>query len=146
MAGNTADVTKPMQSGLVLMGGAPDVDEAFKWLIERSGGGDFLVLRASGADGYNNYISKLGGVDSVETLLLSERVAANDKAVLEKVYDAEALWFAGGNQFDYIRFWKDSSLEHQIQLASKRGVPIGGTSAGLADARPVFVHRRGRHH
>src|SRR5687767_672186 len=82
VTGNAADVVKPVQSGLVLMGGGSDVDEAFKWLIDRSGGGDFLVLRATGADEYNSYISKLGGVDSVETLLLSERVAANDKAVL----------------------------------------------------------------
>ena len=132
VTGNAGDVVKPAQSGLVLMGGGSDVDEAFQWLIERSGGGDFLVLRATGADDYNRYISKLGGVDSVETLLLSERVAANDKTVLEKVYDADALWFAGGNQFDYVRFWKDSSLEHQIQLASKRGIPIGGTGGGLA--------------
>ena len=43
-AGNEADV--------VLMGGGKDVAEAFAWMIERSGGGDFLVLRAAGTPAY----------------------------------------------------------------------------------------------
>ena len=35
------------------MGGGTDVDEAFAWHIDNANGGDFLILRASGADGYN---------------------------------------------------------------------------------------------
>ena len=26
------------------------------WILERSNGGDILVLRTSGSDGYNNYL------------------------------------------------------------------------------------------
>jgi cyanophycinase len=36
------------EAGFVLAGGGKDVEEAMKWMIERSGGGDFVILRASG--------------------------------------------------------------------------------------------------
>ena len=37
------------------MGGASENDAAMAWFLERAGGGDVLVLRASGSDGYNDY-------------------------------------------------------------------------------------------
>ncbi len=46
--------------GSVLMGGSTDVDEAFVWMNELSGGGDFVILRATGSDGYNDYIYEMG--------------------------------------------------------------------------------------
>jgi cyanophycinase len=33
------------------MGGGTDVDALFEWMSELAGGGDFVVIRASGADG-----------------------------------------------------------------------------------------------
>lgn len=42
------------------MGGGTDVDAAFKWMIERSGGGNFVVIRTAGTDAYNPYIYNLG--------------------------------------------------------------------------------------
>ena len=47
------DVSTLTVPGAVLMGGSTDVDEAFEWQIEHANRGDFLILRASGADGYN---------------------------------------------------------------------------------------------
>ena len=35
------------------MGGGTDVDALFTWMSDRAGGGDSVVIRASGADGYN---------------------------------------------------------------------------------------------
>ena len=37
------------------------------------GGGDFVVVRASGDDEYNEYIYKLCHCDSVETLVVASR-------------------------------------------------------------------------
>jgi len=48
------------------MGGGTDVDAAFEWMIERAGGGDFLVLRTTGTDAYDPYIYAMGGVNSGE--------------------------------------------------------------------------------
>src|SRR5688572_17106590 len=69
ISGSPKDVTTKTEGGFVLAGGSTDVDEAFRWMIKRSGGGDFVVIRASGSTGYNEYIKGLDSLNSVETLL-----------------------------------------------------------------------------
>lgn len=133
IVGDPADVTTSSQTGTVIMGGSKDVDEAISWMINKSGGGDFLVLRAKGTNAYNEYIFGLGNVNSVETLLIDSRSDASDVNVIQKVREAEALFIAGGNQYDYVSFWKDTPLEEAINyLKNEKKVPIGGTSAGAA--------------
>ena len=132
LAGNPADVKTRTTPGLVLLGGGKDVDAAFRWLVQRSGGGDVVTLRASGADGYNNYIRGLGTVDSVESFVVKTPEAARDPFVLDKIRGAEALFIAGGDQWNYVRVWGASPMREVIQGLIDRGVPMGGTSAGLA--------------
>ena len=130
--GNQGDVNTFTTAGFALMGGGSDVDEAFRWMIQRSGGGDFVVIRASGTEAYNPYISKIGAIDSVETLIIYSREGAENQFVVEKVRRAEALFIAGGDQADYIRFWKGTALNEAINFLINQGIPIGGSSAGLA--------------
>jgi len=135
VVGDPTNVTRPQpaQPSLVLMGGGTDVDDAFRWMIQKAGGGNFVVIRATGTDAYNPYIYAFGnGVTSVETLIIPNRAAANDPFVLERVRNAEALWIAGGDQANYWQYWKDTPLQAAIQGLANKNVPIGGTSAGLA--------------
>jgi cyanophycinase len=131
--GDAADVTRPTAGGTVLMGGGPDVDAAIQWMIAKSGGGDFLVLRATGTNAYNAYIYGLGGVNSVETLLINSRTLANDPQVEAKIRGAEAVFISGGDQANYVNFWKDTRVEDALNyLRNTKQAPIGGTSAGCA--------------
>lgn len=132
LQGNAADVTPKTSYGVLLMGGGKDVDEAFQWLLAKAGGGDVVILRASGTAAYNPYISKLGKVDSVETLIIKSRAAALEPLVSQRLRQAEAIFIAGGAQSNYIKFWQGTPVEAEVERAAKRGVPIGGTSAGLA--------------
>jgi cyanophycinase len=133
VVGNGADVVRSTTPGTVLMGGGSDVDAAFQWMIGKSGGGDFVVIRASGTDAYNPYIYGLGTVDSVETLIITSRTAAADPFVVDKIRNAEALWIAGGDQSNYINYWKGTPVETAIEyVANTKQAPVGGTSAGLA--------------
>jgi cyanophycinase len=132
LTGNGADVTTPTSAGTLLMGGGTDVDAAFQWQIDKAGGGDLVVIRVSGADGYNDYVYGLGPVDSVETLVIQNREAASDPFVIEKIRNAEALFIAGGDQADYVNLWKGTPIEDSMHELVSRGVPVGGTSAGLA--------------
>ena len=130
--GNTADVTTSTTAGTVLMGGGTDVDAAFQWMCQRSGGGNFLVIRATGTDAYNPYIQALcPGENSVATLIIPNRAAASDPFVISTIQKAEALWIAGGDQSDYINYWKGTPVETEIQNVINRHAPIGGTSAGM---------------
>jgi cyanophycinase-like exopeptidase len=151
----TAPASRPTPS-FVLMGGGPDVDVAFRWLIQRAGiqpgtGGRFVVIRASGTDAYDPYIyysdeagSTSGkvadewvggaslGLTSVETLVIPSVKAANSQAVNDILAKANVVFIAGGDQGQYIRFWKGTKLEQTLNALIAKNVPIGGTSAGLA--------------
>jgi len=130
--GNQSDIqTKPV-AGTAMMGGGSDLDEAFRWLCEKGNGGDFLILRASGDDDYNSYINRLCRLNSVATLILPDRQAAQDPAAAEIIRRAEVIFISGGDQAHYIRFWKDTAVEDAINANVAAGKPIGGTSAGLA--------------
>lgn len=134
LVGDPADVKRPKPAvpSLVLMGGGRSVPDAFRWMISRSGGGNFVIIRATGTDAYNDYLYSLGSVSSVETLVIPTREAANNPFVVSRVRQADGLFIAGGNQGDYVRSWKDTSLERAIHELALNNVPIGGFSAGLA--------------
>ncbi len=132
LTGNQADASPRTRPGFVLAGGGKDVDAAMRWLLERSGGGDIVVLRASGGDGYNRYLFDLAPVDSVESIVFKSREASSNPFVLDRILKAEALFFAGGDQWRYVDLWRGTPVEHAIHELIRRGVPVGGTSAGLA--------------
>ncbi|HEY2861280.1 MAG TPA: cyanophycinase [Terracidiphilus sp.] len=132
--GNSADAANAApRPGYALMGGGTDLDEAFKFLCDRAGGGDFIVLRASGDDDYNPYIRKLcPALNSVATLIMTNRAAAEDPFSANAIRHAGAVFIAGGDQANYINFWMHSPVQDALNEDIVRGVPLGGTSAGLA--------------
>ncbi|RYF87254.1 MAG: cyanophycinase [Chitinophagaceae bacterium] len=133
LIGDTADVNTAVEGGLVLMGGGTDVDAAFQWMIARSGGGDVVVIRASGTNAYNPYIKNLGAVNSVETLKIDSRELANNDTVAAIIRNAEMLFIAGGDQSNYMNYWRDTKTEAAINyLLTQKQAPVGGTSAGCA--------------
>jgi cyanophycinase len=130
--GNPIDIAATTTPGTVLMGGGTDVDAAFQWMCARSGGGDFLVIRATGTDAYNPYIQQLcPNENSVATLIIPNRTDASDPFVISTIQSAEALWIAGGDQSNYINFWKGTPVQDALNSLIARGVPVGGTSAGM---------------
>ena len=130
--GNAGNVAATPRAGYALMGGGTDLDEAFRWLCERAGSGDLLVLRASGDDEYNPYIQKLCHLNSVATVVIPSKEAAEDPFVAKAIEQASAVFLSGGDQSNYIKFWQGTPVEAALNAAVARGVPIGGTSAGLA--------------
>lgn len=138
--GNQSDIAQTTQPGTVLMGGGTDVDEAFQWMCELSGNGDFLVIRATGTDAYNPYIRQLcPDGNSVATLIIPTIEAANNDSVINIIKEAEAIWVAGGDQSNYINYWKGTPVQEVLNERILQGVPMGGTSAGL-DVLTQFVY------
>ncbi len=135
-SGNPGDVRPQLDGPLLLLaGGGGDVTAGLQSAIDqiRDGGRiDVVVLRASGADGYNEYFMKLDGVDSVLTLVINDRASAAREDVVQAVRDAELVYFAGGDQCNYIRWIKGTPVERAVERVYRRGGAVGGTSAGLA--------------
>jgi cyanophycinase len=130
--GKQSDLHTMPVAGLALMGGGSDLDVAFKWLCDHASGGDFLILRARGDDAYNAYVNGLCHVNSVSTLIIPDPAAARDPNVAKIIRKAEAIFIAGGDQARYVRGWAGTPVQRQLNDAIARGVPIGGSSAGLA--------------
>lgn len=121
------------EPALMLMGGGEWPHQAFAWFAARGGHGHFVILRASGADDMQKELyDGVGGVASVQTLVFHSRAAASDPRVLEIVRHADGIFIAGGDQANYVRFWKDTPLNALLDQHVVQGKPIGGTSAGLA--------------
>ena len=141
LTGNPGDVSSGPLAGpaLNLGGGGTDVDAALQAMIDLARGCtscatkvDVVILRASGADGYNDYIFAMNGVDSVESLVITKASEANSAAVVATVTNAEVVFFAGGDQCDYVTLFKGGALEAAVESVYARGGSIGGTSAGMA--------------
>ncbi len=140
LTGNAADVN-PILSGPAhdFGGGGTDVDEALQWIIDTVRGCtscatslDVVILRSSGSNGYNDYIFAMNGVDSVETLVITAARDANTTAVETTVRNAEVIFFAGGDQCDYVTYFKGTLVEPAVESVYTRGGGVGGTSAGFA--------------
>ncbi len=150
------------------MGGGEDPTDAFAWQIRNANGGDYVVLRCSGSDGYQKWVWDLAvsigrPLNSMTTILFTNQSAAYNATVLQVrcvlmpdvshtphtvhrtyvcgavfcclwhqlINNAEAIFFAGGDQSLYIGWWTGSPV--QTALNNKvASVTIGGTSAGLA--------------
>ena len=96
------------------------------------GGGDLVVLRASGTNAYDDYLIRLASFNSVQTLLIPPgSTSSNLAAAAAIVSRAEIVFFAGGDQADYVA-WQRTALARAVAGVYRRGGVVGGTSAGAA--------------
>jgi cyanophycinase len=120
-------------------GGGSDATAAYQMAIDRVRGCsdcdrklDVVALRASGSDGYNEYFMRMRGVNSVVSLVITDRESAARPDVVSAVRNAELIFFAGGDQCNYIRWIKGTPVEAAVKSVYRRGGAVGGSSAGLA--------------
>jgi cyanophycinase len=132
LVGNPSNAHVTTTSGFMLEGGAEDLDAAWAWFLGRAGYGDIVVICATCTDEYNPYVPTIHAVDSVQTLKITKRRAADDPFVVASVEGADGIFFAGGDQSDYVRIWKDSPVSSAVSDVIARGGAVGGISAGLA--------------
>jgi cyanophycinase-like exopeptidase len=140
VTGNAGDITLALAGPAHdFGGGGTDVDAAIQAMIDQVRGCttcsakvDVVILRSSGSNGYNDYIFAMNGVDSVETLVVTSSRDSNTAAVETTVRNAEVVFFAGGDQCDYVKNFKGTRVETAVESVYARGGGVGGTSAGLA--------------
>lgn len=133
--GSSTPVETEHLPGVLLAGGATDNNDAMRWMLRRADGGDVVVLRASGSDGYNNYMYSNLGVDlnSVTSIVIGSAAEAENEEVLRALRNAEVVFIAGGNQWNYVNHWRGTLLLDLLnELIKEKKITIGGTSAGMA--------------
>jgi len=138
--GNEVDVNVNLEGPMLyLMGkGRPDVEVFDQFLTELSqeGVADVVVLAASFASGQSNTpecdaLVELTSVNSCTTITIRSIEEANDPAPAAVIGNAGAVYFAGGNQCNYVE-WRGTELIDAVKSLYGRGGGVGGGSAGLA--------------
>ncbi len=132
--GDGRNVTTEPINRLVLMGGGSDDDVSARLFVEGAQGGDIVILRATGSltsypDYFTQSLSPSPAPASVVTIRTDDPTAGDDLGVICRVNRAEAVWLAGGNQWDYLGRWPDDLHTALVRLTGRGGV-VGGTSAG----------------
>lgn len=134
---SVGDVSRPtpgqVRPGLALLGGGDWPIESFRWFVEHAGGGHIVVLRARGSTELQDEIYRdVGGMASVETLVIHDEDAATDPEIVRIIAHADGVFIGGGDQSNYVRLWKNTPIVRALDAHVAAGKPIGGTSAGLA--------------
>jgi beta-aspartyl-peptidase (threonine type) len=122
------------------MGGGGYVDAAYAAIASHAGGGHILILRAVDTDKFNPaggeygtlFATRWGPVTSAETVVFHNREASFDPRVLAALQRADGIFLAGGDQSNYIRYWKGTPVQAALNAHVRANRPIGGSSAGLA--------------
>lgn len=136
--GNPGDVSPATVFGLALVGGGGRCNEAYHWLMQRCGGGDFVFLTTAVYSEQEDEqffadMQQLGAIDSITTLTVNSRAKADAAEVENAIRNAELLFVDGGDQAEFYRLWKGTRLKAAVQyLLQTKKVPVGGTSAGMA--------------
>lgn len=140
----SGDPSKPRAArtefGLALMGGGGNPDATYRFIAQRAGGGHIVILRAVGDDSYDpddgnygeSFMKEWGPVASAETIVFHNREASSDPRVIAALRNADGVFLAGGDQSNYIRYWKGTPVQEALNAHVAANRPIGGSSAGLA--------------
>jgi cyanophycinase len=126
--------------GIILMGGGGSVESAYRSLAERAGRGHIVVLRATADHSFDVddgelgplFLGAWGPTVSCQTFTFHSRAAAFDPRVIAALRHADGVFLAGGDQSNYVRYWKATPVQAALNALVKRAAPIGGSSAGLA--------------
>ena len=121
-----------------LQGNGQPMADAFQTQINQVAASplDVVVLAASYGSATDptpecDLIVQLANVNSCQTLVMVRKNGANDAANAAIVEAAEIVYFAGGDQCNYVG-WKGSLVYNAVLGVVARGGGIGGGSAGLA--------------
>ena len=136
LPGTGADTKRRPLRRLVLMGGGRAEDAATRLFVEAAVSGDVVILRVSGSlTNYTEYFTAGLTASSTPATLVTIRTndpgLGDDPAVLCLLGRAEAVWLAGGNQWNYLGRWPPA-LQNALAEVAERGAAMGGISAGAA--------------
>ncbi len=105
-------------------------DAPYSWIVQKSNFGKVIVLSVNDETNWipDYFVSK--GASSAVNLKINTRDLANSQAVYDSIVAASAIFIKGGDQYNYINYWKGTLTEDAIRAVWQRGGVVAGTSAG----------------
>lgn len=143
--GPAAAQDTPAPGALLIVGGGRQPAPLVRRFIELAGGAGqarIAVIPLAGSDPAEagrekvEHLREHGGDGFV---LLTDAGGARSDSVIDRLADATGIWFTGGSQSRITDALDGSPLLAAIRAAHRRGVVIGGTSAGAAIMSPWMI-------
>lgn len=131
---------KNVKGNLMVIGGAEDKEHdclILKKFVELAQEGLIIVMTSATdkpeevGSQYREIFTKLGA-RMVEILDISDRNIAARKETLEKLQQAKAIFFTGGDQLKITGILGGTQVDKLLHELHERGVVIAGTSAGAS--------------
>lgn len=102
----------------------------YSWIVEKADSGKIVVLSVNEETTWiPDYFKSLGASTSYN-LRINSRTLANSQAMYDSIVSAHGIFIKGGNQYNYINYWKGTLTEEAIKVVFNRGGVVSGTSAG----------------
>lgn len=107
-------------------------DDPYRWIVEKSDSGKIIVLSANEESNWIPNYFKSFGASSAVNMRINSRTLADQQSTFDELITARAIFIKGGDQWNYINYWKGTKTEQAIVHVFNNGGVIGGTSAGAA--------------
>jgi cyanophycinase len=136
--------TKAQRRGhLFIIGGAEDREEdkvVLSRFVDLAGGESARIAVLTAASNYHDEVWAIYsgafrdlGVGQCAPVVIDNRDQANDEALAQAIYDADAVFMTGGDQVKLLALIGGTRLDHAMHRALReRGSCIAGTSAGAS--------------
>jgi cyanophycinase len=125
------------QGSVLLVGGGSEnyndwSDVPYRWLVTHAPNRKIAVLHyADTTNWFSGYFPWLSPC-SVSNLAITSTTQANDSATYRFILQHDGIFLRGGDQAQYVRFWKGTLTQRAIKEIFQRGGVVGGSSAGEA--------------
>jgi cyanophycinase len=137
--GNVKNVLRSSDYQFVMFGGGKNEIQGMRKFLKAAHGGNLLVISGK-SDLNHRYTHEFWNMSeqekiplqSVETIAFLNKNAGENKFIQQKIRNAEAIFFTGGDQSKYINRIKNTWAHKELLNKVHSGVSIAGTSAGLA--------------
>ncbi|GAB1441944.1 hypothetical protein MASR2M39_07790 [Ignavibacteriales bacterium] len=102
----------------------------YSWIVEKADSGKIVVLSVNEETTWiPDYFKSLGASASFN-LRINSRTLADSQAMYDSIVALDGIFIKGGNQYNYINYWKGTLTEEAIKVVFNRGGVVSGTSAG----------------
>ena len=107
-------------------------DAPYSWIVQKADSGKIIILGTSSATTWlPNYFMSLGA-DTAYNKTINSLSIADLQETYDELITAKAIFIRGGDQWNYIRYWKGTKTDSALNYIFQNGGVISGTSAGLA--------------
>ncbi|MEO8233234.1 MAG: Type 1 glutamine amidotransferase-like domain-containing protein [Ignavibacteriota bacterium] len=107
-------------------------DAPYSWIVQKSDSGKIIIIDVADATSWLPTYFMSFGADTAYNKTIPSIAVANQQATYDELITAKAIFIRGGDQWDYIRFWKGTKVDSAINFVFQNGGVIAGTSAGAA--------------